>query len=232
MDKKLKIHYFGCSFTALENSITGHEFTNYRHIIDKQLGTISTNLSYTGKSNQHIFDDVYNHSKEIKKEMDYKHLFVIQTTFNDRLGLPCDIEDKFVSLCKTQNPENYIEEIQIKFYNDWLKYFYSRANSFKEFQKQMDFVGCYLDMNQIGYIFIGVDESLDFLKDDTIFRRHKFLSFGETNSFYKFATLNKLRIVDIPETQTLGQMDYHFNKEGHETLASKILNEIKNTYFF
>jgi hypothetical protein len=232
MDKKLKIHYFGCSFTALEFSSTGHEFINYRHLIDKEFGVESKNLSYTGKSNQHIFDDVYNHSKEIKKEIDYKHLFVIQTTFNDRFGLPCDIEDKFVSLCKTQNPENYIEEIQIKFYNDWLKYFYSRANSFKEFQKQMDCIGCYLNLNQIDYIFIGMDESLDFLKDDSIFRRHRFLSFGETNSFYKFTTLNKLRIVDIPETQLSGQMDYHFNKEGHETLASKIISEIKNRHLF
>jgi hypothetical protein len=77
-----------------------------------------------------------------------------------------------------------------------------------------------------------LEESLDFLKDDSIFRRHRFLSFEETNSFYKFATLNKLRIVDIPETQLSGQMDYHFNKEGHETLASKIINEIKNTYLF
>ena len=230
MDKKLKIHYFGCSFTALENSRTGHEFINYRHIVDKQLDIISTNLSYTGKSNQHIFDDVYNHSKEIKKEIDYNHLFVIQTTFNDRLGLPCDIEDKFVSMCKTQNPENYIEEIEIQFYNDWLKYFYSRANAFKEFQKQMDFVGSYLDINQIGYIFIGMDESLDFLKDDSIFRRHRFLSFGETNSFYKFITLNKMRISDIDNSN--GEFDYHFSKEGHEILASKLIDEIKNTYLF
>jgi len=230
MDKKLKIHYFGCSFTALEMSPTGYQFVNYRHLIDKEFGVESKNLSCTGKSNQHIFDDVYNHSKEIKKELDYKHIFVIQTTFNDRFGLPCDIEDKFASLCKTEKPDNYIEEIQIKFYNDWLKYFYSRANSIKEFQKQMDFVGCYLNMNQIDYIFIGIDESLDFLKDDSIFRRHRFLSFGETNSFYKFATVNKLRIVDIPESHTGGIMDYHFNKEGHQILATKIVNEIKNTY--
>jgi hypothetical protein len=232
MDKKLKIHYFGCSFTALESSLTGYEFINYRHLIDKEFGVESKNLSYTGKSNQHIFDDVYNHSKEIKKELDYKHIFVIQTTFNDRFGLPCDIEDKFVSMCKTERPDSHIEEIQISFYNDWLKYFYSKVNAFKEFQKQMDFVGCYLNMNQIDYIFIGIDESLDSLKDDSLLRRHRFLSFGETNSFYKFVTLNKLRIVDIPESHTGGIMDSHFNKEGHQILATKIINEIKNTYLF
>jgi hypothetical protein len=232
MDKKLKIHYFGCSFTALEDSRTGHEFVNYRHLVDNEFNVESKNLSKPGKSNQHIFDDVYNHSKEIKSETDNKHLFVIQTTFNDRLGLPCDIEDKFVSLCKTESPDNHIEEIQIKFYNDWLKYFYSRANTFKEFQKQMDCIGCYLNLNQIDYIFIGLDESLDFLKDDSLLRRHKFLSFGQNNSFYNFAKLNKLRIADIPESNKNGELDYHFNKEGHQILASKIINEIKNTYFF
>ena len=228
MEKQLKLHYFGCSFTALETSLTNCEFVNYRHIVDKELDVTSQNLSFQGKSNQHIFDDVYNHSKVVKDEKDFNHMFIIQTTFNDRLGLPCDIEDKFSSMCKTQNPDNHIEEIQIKFYNDWLKYFYSRANSLKEFQKQIDFAGCYLNLNQIQYIFIGIDESLDFLKENSIFRRHGFLSFGETYSFYKFVTLNKLRISDIDNLNA----DYHFNKEGHEILASKLIDEIKNRYLF
>jgi hypothetical protein len=111
MEKQLKLHYFGCSFTALESSNFGYEFTNYRHIVDKELNLISTNLSYTGKSNQHIFDDVYNQSQIVKKELDYKHIFVIQTTFNDRLGMPCDIEDRFSSMCKIENPDSHIEEI-------------------------------------------------------------------------------------------------------------------------
>lgn len=226
MEKQLKLHYFGCSFTALETSHTGYEFINYRHIVDKECNAISTNSSFTGKSNQHIFDDVYNQSQIVKNEKDFNHLFIIQTTFNDRLGLPCDIEDKFSSMCKTQNPDSYIEEIQIDFYNNWLKYFYSRANSLKEYKKLIEFTASYLDMQHIRYIFIGMDETLDFLNDTHFFSRYKFLNFDKTYSFYKYCKIKKLRISDaanFPENP-----DHHFNKFGHEILANKVIEQIKS----
>lgn len=226
MEKQLKLHYFGCSFTALESSNYGYEFINYRHIVDKELNTISTNSSATGKSNPHIFDDVYNQSQIVKKEKDFNHIFIIQTTFNDRLGLPCDIEDKFSSMCKIENPDSHIEEIQINFYNDWLKYFYSRANSLKEFKKQIEFVASYLDMQHIGYIFIGMDETLDFLNDTDFFGRYRFLNFNKSYSFYKHCKVNKLRISDL--TNIPPNADHHFNQLGHQTLANKLIEQIKS----
>jgi hypothetical protein len=226
MEKQLKLHYFGCSFTALESSNSGYEFVNYRHMVDTELNTISTNSSFTGNSNQRIFDDVYNQNQIVKNEKDFNHLFVIQTTFNDRLGLPCDIEDKFSSMCKIQNPESHIEEIQINFYNDWLKYFYSRANSLKEFKKQVEFVASYLDMQQIRYIFIGMDETLDFLNDEEFFGRYRFLNFNKSHSFYKHCKVNKLRISDL--SNIVSNADHHFNQLGHETLAKKLIEQIKS----
>jgi hypothetical protein len=225
MEKQLKLHYFGCSFTALENSPTKYEFVNYRHIIDRELNATSTNSSFTGKSNQRIFDDVYNESQIVKNERNFNHIFVIQTTFNDRFGLPCDIDDKFSSMCKTENPDSYVEEIQINFYNDWLKYFYSRTNSLKEFKKQVEFVASYLGMQNISYIFIGMDETLDFLNDAEFFGRYRFLNFNQTYSFYKHSKINKLRISDL--TNIPPNADHHFNQLGHETLAKQLIEEIK-----
>ena len=225
MEKQIKLHYFGCSFTALENSPTNYEFVNYRHIIDRELNATSTNSSFTGKSNQRIFDDVYNESQIVKNERNFNHIFVIQTTFNDRLGLPCDIEDKFSSMCKTENPDSHIEEIQINFYNDWLKYFYSRANSLKEFKKQIEFVASYLDIQQIRYIFIGIDETLDFINDTDFFGRYRFLNFEKTYSFYKYCKVKKLRISDAANFPQ--NSDHHFNKFGHEILSQKVIEQIK-----
>lgn len=225
MEKQLKLHYFGCSFTALETSPTKYEFVNYRHIIDRELNATSTNSSFTGKSNQRIFDDVYNESQIVKNERNFNHIFIIQTTFNDRFGLPCDIDDKFSSMCKTENPDSYVEEIQINFYNDWLKYFYSRTNSLKEFKKQVEFVASYLDIQNISYIFIGMDETLDFLNDEEFFGRYRFLNFNQTYSFYKHSKINKLRISDL--TNIPPNADHHFNQLGHETLAKQLIEEIK-----
>jgi hypothetical protein len=161
----------------------------------------------------------------VKDEKDFNHMFIIQTTFNDRLGLPCDIEYKFSSMCKTHNPDSAIEEIQINFYNDWLKYFYSRANSLKEFKKQIEFVASYLEIQKIRYIFIGTDETLDFLNDMNFFGRYRFLNFNQSHSFYKHCKINKLRISDLQNESE--NPDHHFNQLGHEILAKKLIEEIK-----
>lgn len=229
MEKQTKISYFGCSFTALEESDTGYLFDNYRILVDKELNVKSKNYSRVGKSNQHIIDDVYNAVIDVKEQKEYRHIFVIQTTFNDRLGLPCDIEDKFVSMCKTKNPDSFTDEIEIKFYNDWLKYFYSRANALKEFKKQIELISCYLDMNNITYIFIGIDETLDFIKESEFFGRYKFLKFDNTFSYYNYVTKKKLRIIDVPNFTPVNQAaDYHFNKDGHRILAEKVIEMIKS----
>jgi hypothetical protein len=228
MEKETKITYFGCSFTALETNESGYEFINYRHIVDKDLNVKSKNYSRVGKSNQHIIDDIYNVVNYTKEENEYKHIFVIQTTFNDRLGLPCDIANGFVSMCKRENPDNLTDEIQINFYNDWLKYFYSRTNSLKEFKKQIELISCYLDMNHISYIFVGIDETLDFITETEFFGRYKFLKFDNTFSYYNYAKQKKLRIIDVSNFNITDEAaDYHFNNDGHRILAEKIIQTIK-----
>lgn len=229
MEKETKISYFGCSFTALETSKTGYEFINYRHIVDKELNVKSNNYSRVGKSNQHIIDDIYNVVNDMGEQKKVKNLFVIQTTFNDRLGLPCDIADKFVSMCKRESPDNLTDEIQINFYNDWLRYFYSRTNALKEFKKQIELISCYLDMNHISYIFVGMDETLDFITETEFFGRYKFLKFDNTFSYYNYVKQKKLRIVDVANFAIINESaDYHFNKDGHRILAEKVVEMIKS----
>ena len=232
--ENLKIHYFGCSFTAVEKSNSGHEFINYRHIIDRELNNNSINLSKTGKSNQHIFDDVYNESKnivDVKSENLKNQLFIIQTTFNDRLGLQCDITDSFVSLCKRDGGVDYVDNILINFYNDWLKYFYSRVNSLKEYKKQIELIAAYLQNNGIKYIFIGIDTNLNFINDVKFFNDNNFIKFDNTYSLYEYITILKLRIADIQTEDTKQKFgpDFHLNKDGHELLAKNLLQMIKST---
>lgn len=226
MIQELKINYFGCSFTALEHSLTGHIFKTYRRIIQEKLQLDHNNFSKTGKSNQHIIDDIYNQINLIEKEKNnnFKHLFVIQTTFLDRYGLFCHISnDEFISLCKREGPEFYWDEIKINFYNDWLKYFYSLDNSIKDFIKQIDLICTYLKSKNIEFVCIGMDDALNFIKDKNFFERNNFILFDKTYAFYEYAVKNQLRISDINPQY----FDHHFNSDGHKILANFILNTIK-----
>jgi hypothetical protein len=228
MNKHLTIHFFGCSFTALEQSPTGYKFKNFRKIIQEKLSCNCINHSETGKSNQHIFNDVYNESKKLKIDKDnLNHIFVIQTTFNDRLGMYSDISNAFVSMTKRENEDDFIDLIQINFYNDWLKYFYSKQTSLKEFKKQTEFLCSYLKINGIKFIVLGMDEQLDYINDEDFFENNNFMSFDKTYSFYKFIVLNKLRIVDDESTKANGISDFHFNKEAHQMIANNLIEKIK-----
>lgn len=221
----MKIYFFGCSFTALENSGTGYKFTNFRKIIHTKTGIETENKSYTGKSNQEIFNDVYIVGSDVKHS-DNKPIFVIQTTFLDRLGMPFDLKEQFVSICKRENPDDFVENVLINFYNDWLKYFYSRSNAKLEFQKQIDFLCSWLRENKIKFVIIGMDESIDLIDNDTFFEKNNFLKFEKYKSFYSYASLNQLRIADIlPEN---ANQDFHFNQKGHDILADAIIEKLKS----
>lgn len=217
-------YYFGCSFTDLESSLTGYEFVPFRKLIQERVSCNSKNYSQTGLSNPHIFDKVYNAFKNnsIDKKTDW---FIIQTTFLYRLGIQCDISNDFVSICKRENPENQIEKIQIDFYNDWLKNFYSPVLELKEFEKQVDLLAGWLKNNEINFVFIGMDELINELSSD-FFKRNKFIEFDENEfAFYPFATKNKYRIADIIYEKD-ATPDFHFNRNGHKFLTDKILQTI------
>ena len=49
MDKPT-LHFFGCSFTSLENSDTGHVFNNFRNIVSEKVEYIDEDHSQTGNS--------------------------------------------------------------------------------------------------------------------------------------------------------------------------------------
>jgi hypothetical protein len=226
MNKIQNIHFFGCSFTFVEDSPTGYEFKNFRKLIEEKLLCNSKNYSKSGLSNQHIFNTVYELSKDgsINKETD---LFVIQTTFLDRLGLYCDIENEFISLCKRENPERQTEKIEIDFYNHWLKYFYSPNLEVKEFEKQVDLLSAWLRFNGINFIFIGMDELLNDLSEE-FFKRNNFIDFDKNKfAFYPIASINKYRIADII-FKTNTSPDFHFNQIGHDYLFNKIIQHIKS----
>jgi hypothetical protein len=224
MDNFKHIYFFGCSFTREEDSPTGYEFINFRKIIEDKYKSNFHNRSKSGKSNQEIINDVYNQVHFSKLESD--KLFVIQTTFLHRFGLYSDITDSFVSLCKRENPQNFRENVLIDFYNKWLEYFYNKKTAILEFKKQINLISAYLRENNIDFIYVGIDELLDVIEDPDFFEKNNFLNFDENKySFYNYATLNKLRIVDIVKSNV---EDYHFNKDGHSILAEKILDKINN----
>jgi len=222
-----ELAFYGCSFTAVEYSLTGYKFTNFRELVKNSFDTkVYTNHSDTGLSNQEIINRIYwnieNESKE-KKQIE-RTLIIIQTTFLDRLGLYYDLKNKFVSICKRGNSDEFKEKILINFYNDWLKYFYSRTNALLEFQKQIDLLCSYLNSYKIKYILIGVDESLDLIEDKNFFYRNNFLKFENTYSFYGYSIQNNLRIADIINSNNT---DNHFNQKGHNILANSIIEKLK-----
>ena len=214
--------FFGCSFTAVESSNTGIEFENYRFKLSNNTGLNQISNAENGKSNQHIIDDVYSLSNKVTHLND---IFVIQYTFFDRFGIRADIkDDKFVSLCKTSKPDDFIENIKIDFYNDWLKYFYSKPGSIIDFEKEVNLISNWLRTSKIKFVSVGFDENMDSFSK-YFYESNNFVKFDETYSMYKQAINKKLRIYDlIPEN---GDIDYHLNEEGHTYLSDKIIYKLK-----
>jgi hypothetical protein len=214
--------FFGCSFTAIESSDTGVEFENYRFKLSNDTSLNQISKAESGKSNQHIIDDVYSLSNKVTHLND---VFVIQYTFFDRFGIRADIkDDKFVSLCKTSKPDDFIENIQIDFYNDWLKYFYSKPGSIIDFEKEVNLISNWLRTSKIKFVSVGFDENMDSFSK-YFYESNNFVKFDETYSMYNQSINKKLRIYDlIPEN---GNIDYHLNEEGHTYLSDKIIYKLK-----
>jgi hypothetical protein len=220
MSKRLL--FFGCSFTHVENSNTGVEFENYRFKLSNYTDLNQLSNAKSGNANQHIIDDVYLSSNKVAHLND---IFIIQYSFFNRFGIRADInDDKFVSLCKTSKPDDFIENIQIDFYNDWLKYFYSKPGSIIDFEKEVNLISNWLRVSKIKFVSVGFDESMDSFSK-YFYESNNFVKFDETYSMYKKATNKKLRIYDlIPEN---ANRDYHLNEEGHVYLSNKIIEKVK-----
>lgn len=224
------LHFFGCSFTNIETSNTGHIFNNFRNVISQKTGYPCKNYSKNGKSNEHIIDDVYNSNLFHLETYD---IHIIQFSFNDRIGMYFDLDNKFISICKRENPENPTEKILIDFYNDWLTYFYSRQTRIKEFKKQVDFVCTWLKSQNAKFICFGMDDDMDSeYFEDSFYERNNFIKFENTYSLYGYARMNKLRISDNPEYDIDKlPLDFHLNNEGHQYLANKILEKLEISKF-
>ena len=149
MIDKPTLQFFGCSFTSLETSDTGYMVNNFRNIVSEKLQYSFIDHSKSGNSNEKIIDDVYNFYNNNLTE---NNIYVIQFSFNDRLGIYSDLVDKFISICKRENPDDYTESILINFYNDWLKYFYSRKGRIREFKKQVDFLCAWLRSKNVKFV--------------------------------------------------------------------------------
>ena len=224
------LHFFGISFTNIETSNTGHIFNNFRNVISQKTGYPCKNYSKNGKSNEHIIDDVYNSNLFHLETYD---IHIIQFSFNDRIGMYFDLDNRFTSICKRENPENPTEKILIDFYNDWLTYFYSRQTRIKEFKKQVDFVCTWLKSQNAKFICFGMDDDMDSeYLEDSFYERNNFIKFENTYSLYGYARMNKLRISDNPEYDIDKlPLDFHLNNEGHQYLANKILEKLEISKF-
>lgn len=231
MIDKPDLQFFGCSFTSLETSDTGCVFNNFKNVVSEKTQYCFNDFSKTGRSNEQIIDDVYTYHADNLTKND---IYVIQFSFNDRLGMYSDLVDKFISVCKLENPEDYTESIFIKFYNDWLKYFYSRKGRIREFKKQVDFLCAWLRSNNVKFICFGMDHDMDAeYYGGSFYERNNFIKFENTHSLYGYACMNKLRITDIPEYNISGiPLDYHLNNDGHIYIANKILEKIENKQFY
>jgi hypothetical protein len=104
MIDKPTLQFFGCSFTSLETSDTGYMVNNFRNIVSEKLQYCFIDYSKSGNSNEKIIDDVYNFYNNNLTE---NNIYVIQFSFNDRLGIYSDLVDKFISICKRENPDDY-----------------------------------------------------------------------------------------------------------------------------
>jgi hypothetical protein len=230
MDKPT-LHFFGCSFTSLENSDTGHVFNNFRNIVSEKVEYIGEDHSKSGNSNEKIIDDIYTHYND---NTNHDNIYVIQFSFNDRFGIYSDLVDKFISMCKRENPDDYTESIFINFYNDWLKFFYSRKGRIREFRKQVDFMCAWLRSKNVKFICFGMDQDMDAdYYTRSFYQRNNFIKFENTYSLYGYACMNKLRIADISEYNIEGiARDYHLNNDGHIYIANKILEKIENKKFY
>lgn len=217
-----KIVFFGCSFTALEISTTDHEFTNHRKLIVQDLKLKSESFAKTAKSNQHIIDDIY----RVSKNANSNTIFVIQFTFLNRLGMYCELrDDEFISMCKTENPEDDTDSKLINFYNQWLSYFYSRKNQIAEFEKQVDLICGYLNKMDIKYVCYGYDEDID-LFSKSFYKKNNFIKFDNTYSYWKYIVHNRLRIAD-EDGYGEHNPDYHLSNKGHRNIAEFIIKTIK-----
>jgi hypothetical protein len=225
------LQFFGCSFTSLETSDTGYVVNNFKSIVSKKLHYSFVNRSNSGYSNEKIIDDVYNFCNN---NLTQNNIYVIQFSFNDRFGIYSDLVDKFISMCKRENPDDYTESILINFYNDWLKYFYSRKGRIREFRKQVDFLCAWLRSNNVKFVCFGMDQDMD-AEYYTVpfYKRNNFIKFENTHSLYGYACMNKLRISDIPE-YNISKIapDYHLNNNGHIYIANKIVEKIENKEFY
>jgi len=230
MDKPT-LHFFGCSFTSLENSDTGYVFNNFRNIISEKLQYSFIDHSKSGNSNEKIIDDIYTHYNDNTND---DNIYVIQFSFNDRFGIYSDLVDKFISMCKREKPDDYTESIFINFYNDWLKFFYSRKGRIREFRKQVDFMCTWLRSKNVKFICFGMDQDMDAdYYTRSFYQRNNFIKFENTYSLYGYACMNKLRITDISEYDIAGiAKDYHLNNDGHIYIANKILEKIENKKFY
>jgi hypothetical protein len=224
------LHFFGCSFTNIETSSTAHTFNNFRNVISQNTGYPCKNYSTNGRANEQIIDDLYNTNLF---HLESNDIHIIQFSFNDRVGMYFDLEDKFVSMCKREKADDATDKIKIDFYNNWLTYFYSRQNRIKEFKKQVDFVCTWLKSKNAKFICIGMDDDMDSeYFENAFYERNNFIKFENTYSLYGYMRMNKLRISDNPEYNKIGlTLDFHLNNDGHQYLANKIIEKLQISKF-
>jgi hypothetical protein len=219
-----KLQFFGCSFTALETSLTGHQFVNYRKVITNNVHLPHISHALTGKSNQHIINDVY---LATKQDTAVESIFVIQYTFLNRLGMYSDLLDnQFISMCRRELPNDadITDKKIIEFYQYWLENFYSRRSALLEFEKQVDLVSAWLHHRNIPFISFGFDVDMD-LFSKSFYDRNQFVKFDDTYSMYAKAIEAKRRISDLGPIEEFN--DEHLNNEGHEYLAHYISDKIR-----
>lgn len=219
-----KLQFFGCSFTELESSITGHEFVNYRKLITNSVQLPHISHAVSGKSNQHIINDIYLAAKQDKF---CESIYVIQYTFFNRLGMYSDLlDDSFISMCRRDvtNDMTESEKTITKFYQDWLHNFYSRRNALLETEKQIDMLSAWLIANGKKFISFGYDTDMD-LFSKSFYDKNQFVKFGETYSMYVKAIADKRRISDLGPIEQFN--DEHLNKGGHEYLAHILSEKIR-----
>lgn len=222
MDNRL--WFFGCSFTNVEDSLTGTYFESYKSKLSRNTGLNYISNAKNGNANQHIIDDVYVSSSYTRHLDD---IFIIQYSFFDRLGMRSDVKNrKFTSMCKTEIDDScdWRDAKIIDFYNDWLKYFYSKAGSIVDFEKEVNLISNWLKSKDIKFLSIGFDESMDRFSNE-FYENNNFVKFDETYSMYKKAIDSKLRIHDLNIQN--GIVDNHLSEEGHIYLSDKILTKLK-----
>jgi len=230
-----KLLSFGCSFTqgAGLNSPEYHrwlkkhppnEYGNYMYAnayptqLAKMLNCEVENHGVPRASNDLIFKNVYEHTKDIKDGSNI--LVTMQTTLLPRIMIYSNQIEDFVTVNNLEIDDKNIK----RYYTLYQKYFYNRTVVFNTLMKNIDLYTVYLQNKKIDVLWILYDA--DEVPDES----KTMMTFDNIHyniDLCRYISTNKYRLLDLPNYPI---DDSHFSVDGHRVVAEHIHSHLGKYY--